>query len=113
MLALCGLLLSLPPLLCAINGGGGHAVALGGGVGRQFKIAALGSGGGRRTCINDIGVSVVKAKGFLLRRWCQHWQGLQERTCTMRGTYINSADAKMVSARQEQGDDGMVPDRHR
>jgi hypothetical protein len=47
---------------------GGAAVGLGGGVGRRFKIAAaaLGSGGGRRTCDNGIGVSIIKAGGLFL-----------------------------------------------
>jgi hypothetical protein len=57
---------------------GGDAAALGGGVGRQFKItaAALGGGGGRRTCNDGVGVSVVKAEGFLEIRvlWRWWWQ---------------------------------------
>jgi hypothetical protein len=71
---------------------GGHAAALGVGVGRQFKIVgvALGGGGGRRTCNNGVGISIVKAKGLLLQRQHQHWQGGQERTCTMQRMYINS-----------------------
>jgi hypothetical protein len=54
---------------------GGDAAALGGGVGRQFKIAAaaLGGGGSRRIFNNGVGVSIVEAKGFLeigvLRWW--------------------------------------------
>ncbi len=44
---------------------GGSAVALGSGVGRQFKIAAaaLGSGGSRRTCNDGIGISIAEAEG--------------------------------------------------
>jgi hypothetical protein len=44
---------------------GGSAVALGGGVGRQFKIAVavLGSGGSRRTCNDGVGVSIAEAEG--------------------------------------------------
>jgi hypothetical protein len=74
----------------------GGAVALGGGIGRwlEIAVAALGGGGGRRTCNNGIGIyvgaDVVKAKGLLLRRWCQHWQGGQKRTHPMQGTYLNS-----------------------
>jgi hypothetical protein len=46
----------------------GSALALGGGIGRWFKIAvaALGGVGGRRTCNDGIGVSIVEAKGLLL-----------------------------------------------
>jgi hypothetical protein len=71
---------------------GGDAAALGGGVGRWFKIVvvALGGSGRRRTCNDGVGVSVVKAKGFLLRHWHQHWQGWQEKTHTMQGTYVDS-----------------------
>ncbi len=45
---------------------GGGAVVLGGGFGRWLKIAAaaLGSGYGRRTCDNGIGITIVKAKGY-------------------------------------------------
>ncbi len=44
----------------------GSAAALGGGIEQWFKIAvaASGSGGGRRTCDDGVGVSIVKAKGF-------------------------------------------------
>ncbi len=44
----------------------GGVVALGGGVGPWFKIAAavLGGGGGRRTCNNCVSISIVKAKGL-------------------------------------------------
>ncbi len=47
---------------------GGDAAALVGGVRQQFKIAAVawGGGGGRRTCNDDIGISVVEAEGLLL-----------------------------------------------
>jgi hypothetical protein len=43
---------------------GGGAMALGGGFGRQLKIAvaALGYSCSRRTCNNGIGISIVKAK---------------------------------------------------
>ncbi len=39
---------------------------LGGDVGRWFKIAVavLGSGGGRRTCWDGVGVSVIEAEGL-------------------------------------------------
>ncbi len=49
----------------ALEGGGGVA-ALGGGFGRWLKIAAaaLGSGCGRRTCNDGIGITVIKAKGY-------------------------------------------------
>ncbi len=43
---------------------GGDAAALGGGVGKRLKksATALGSGGGgRRTCDDGIGVSIVEA----------------------------------------------------
>jgi hypothetical protein len=48
----------------ALENGGG-TVALGGGFGQRLKIAAAAfSGGcGRRTCKDDIGISVVKAEG--------------------------------------------------
>jgi hypothetical protein len=48
------------------NGGG--TAALGGGVGRWFKIAAdaLGGGGRRRTWDDGIGISIVETKGLLL-----------------------------------------------
>jgi hypothetical protein len=54
---------------------GNHTAALGKGIGRQFKIAgaALGGGGGRRTCNNCVTISVIKAKGFLLQHWHQRW----------------------------------------
>ncbi len=44
---------------------GGSVVALGDGIGRWFKIAAvaLGGGGGRRTCNNGIDISVAEAEG--------------------------------------------------
>jgi hypothetical protein len=47
---------------------GSSVAALGGGVGQWFKIAAamLGGSGGRRTCDEGVGISVVEAKGFLL-----------------------------------------------
>jgi hypothetical protein len=50
----------------ALEDGSGEAV-LGGGIGCWLKIAvaALVSGGGRRTCNDGVGVSVVKAKGLL------------------------------------------------
>ena len=50
----------------------GGTAAFGGGVGQQFRIAAaaLGSGGGRRTCNNGISLNVVKAEGLLLQCWC-------------------------------------------
>ncbi len=40
--------------------------ALGGGIGRLFKIAvaALGRGGSRRTCNDGVGISTVKAEGL-------------------------------------------------
>ncbi len=46
---------------------GSSAAALGGGIGWWLKIAAeaLGGSGGRGTCNNGVGVSVVKAKGLL------------------------------------------------
>ncbi len=71
---------------------GGGAVALGGGVGRRLKIAAaaVGGSGGRRICNDGISVSIVEAKGLLLRHWHQHWQGQQERMRPMRGMYIGS-----------------------
>ncbi len=49
----------------ALEGGSG-AAALGGGFGRWLKIAAaaLGSGCGRRTCNDGIGITFVKAKGY-------------------------------------------------
>ncbi len=56
----------------ALDDGSGVA-ALGGGVGCQLKIAvmALGSGGGRRTCNDGVGIAivinVVKAVGLLLQ----------------------------------------------
>jgi hypothetical protein len=54
---------------------GGGVVSLGGGVGRQLKIAAaLGSGSGRRTCNNGIGISVIKAEGLLLQWLRQRWR---------------------------------------
>ncbi len=64
----------------ALEDGGGVA-ALRGGVGRQLKNAAvaLGGGGDRRICNDGIGISVVEAKGLLLRRLCQCRQGSQER----------------------------------
>jgi hypothetical protein len=44
----------------------GSAAALGVGIEHWFKIAvaALGSGGSRRTCDDSVGVSIVEAKGF-------------------------------------------------
>ncbi len=70
----------------ALEDGGGVAV-LRGDVGQRLKTAAvaLGGGGNRRTCKD--GVSV---KGLLLQHWRQHWQGRQERMCTMRGMYVGS-----------------------
>jgi hypothetical protein len=43
----------------------GGVAALGGGFGWRLKIAAaaFGSGSGRRTCNNGIGISVVEAEG--------------------------------------------------
>jgi hypothetical protein len=54
---------------------GGGMAALRGGEGGRLKIAAvpLGSGSGRKTCIDGIGVRVVEAKGLLLRCWSQRW----------------------------------------
>jgi hypothetical protein len=71
---------------------GGGAVALEDGVGRQLKIAvaAVGGGGEGRICNDGISVSIVEAKGLLLQHWHQHWQGQQERTRPMQGTYIGS-----------------------
>ena len=45
---------------------GGSTVALGGGFGPRLKVAAvaLGGGCGRRTCNNDIGISIVEAEGY-------------------------------------------------
>jgi hypothetical protein len=53
------------------------AVVLRGGIGRWFKIAVvvLGGSGGRRTCDDGVGFSIIKAKGLLLQRWHQRWQG--------------------------------------
>ncbi len=74
---------------------GGSTVASGSGIGQGLKIAvaAFGGGGGRRTCANgigvEIGIEVVKAKGLLLQQWRQRWQGWQERTHLMQGTYID------------------------
>ncbi len=108
---------------------GSNAVALVGGVGWQFKIAvaALGGNSGRRTCNDGIGISVIKAKGILLQCWHQHQQGQRDKMRTMQGTYTDSNGKEIgVSqqqwwqceyqdgdTRQEQGDDGMVPDWHR
>ncbi len=75
----------------ALEDGSGTA-ALGGGIGWQLKIAlaALGGrGGGRRTCNNGIGISIVEVKGLLLQR-NQHWQGRQESKCLMQGNDIGS-----------------------
>jgi hypothetical protein len=54
---------------------GGGKVALGGGVGGRLKIGAvpLGSGSGRMTCIDGIGIRVVEAKGLILQHWSQRW----------------------------------------
>ncbi len=43
----------------------GGTLALGGSIGQWLKIAsaALGGSGGRRTCNDGVGISVVKAKG--------------------------------------------------
>jgi hypothetical protein len=73
---------------------GSSVAALGAGVGRWLKIAAmaLGGGDGRKTC-NDgicIRVRVVKAKDLLLQHWHQRWQGRQERMRPMQGTYVGS-----------------------
>jgi hypothetical protein len=70
---------------------GGTAAGLGGGIGRRFKIAAaaLGSGGGRRTCNNGVGISVIKAGGLFLRCQHQRWQEPRERMRPMQGTYID------------------------
>jgi hypothetical protein len=45
---------------------GGGALAFGGGFGLRLKIAVavLGSGCGRRTCNDGIGISVIKAEGY-------------------------------------------------
>jgi hypothetical protein len=76
----------------ALEDGGGGGMALGAGIGWQLMIAvaALGGGSGRRTCDYGVGVSIVEAKGLLLRHWHQCWQGWQERTCPMQGTYVGS-----------------------
>jgi hypothetical protein len=68
------------------------AAALGGGIGRQLKIAAaaLGGGGNRRTCNDVIGISAVKAKGLLLPRRHQRQQGGQERMLPMQGADVGS-----------------------
>ncbi len=59
----------------ALKDGGGTA-ALGSGIGWWFKIAAAALGSGsRRTCNDDVGVSIVEAKGLLLGRQHQRWQG--------------------------------------
>ncbi len=52
----------------ALKDHGGGAAALGGVVGRWFEIAAvaLGGSGGRRTCDDGIGISVIKAEGLVL-----------------------------------------------
>jgi hypothetical protein len=78
-------------MVVALEAGGGAAV-LGGGFGQRLKIAAaaLGSGGGRRTCNDGINVSIVKAKGILLKQWRQCWQGRQETRCLIQGMYIGS-----------------------
>ncbi len=75
----------------SLKDGGGMA-ALGGGVGKLLRIAAvaLGNGGGRRTCDYGISISIVKAKGLLLQCQCQRRQGQQERTRLMQGTYVGS-----------------------
>jgi hypothetical protein len=84
---------------------GGGAAALGGGIGRQLKIAAamLGSRGGRRTCNKgisiDIGSGIIKAKGLLLQRQHQSWQGRQQRTRPMQATYVNG-DGKEIGVSQ-------------
>jgi hypothetical protein len=80
----------------ALKNGDG-AAALGGRGGWRLKIAAavLGGSGGRRTCDDGIGVSIVEAEGLLLRRWCQRWQGRQERTFLMRGKSVGS-DSKEI-----------------
>ena len=46
---------------------GGGAAARGGGVGWRLKIAVavLGSSGGKRTCNDGVGISLVKAEGLL------------------------------------------------
>ncbi len=75
----------------ALEDGSGAAV-LGGGIWQRLKIAAmaLGGGGDRRTCNNGVSISVVKAEGLHLQCWHQRWQGRQERTCPIQGTYIGS-----------------------
>jgi hypothetical protein len=106
---------------------GSGVTALRGGIGRQLKIAAvaLDGGGGRRTCNDGIGISAVKAEGLLFQRLRQHWQGWQERTRPMQGTYVGSnakevgvlrwrlqcgsADMTIALKRQGQGDDGTGP----
>jgi hypothetical protein len=47
---------------------GGGMVVLGSGVEQRLKIAAavFCSGGGRRTCDDGIGISIVEAEGLLL-----------------------------------------------
>ncbi len=44
---------------------GGSTAVLGGGVGWRLKtaVAALGSGKGKKTCNDSIGISIVKAEG--------------------------------------------------
>ncbi len=72
---------------------GGSAAALGGGIGWHLKIALAvlgGRDGGRRTCNNGNGISIVEAKGLLLQSWCEQWQGQKERKCLMQGTKIGS-----------------------
>jgi hypothetical protein len=118
-----------------IDGNGINAVALGGGVGHRLKIAAaaLGSGGSRRTCNDctgiDTSVDIVKSNCLILWRWHQRWQGWQERSAQCKGGMLKAmarrqafcigggcdggADAKMMLARQGQGDDDMAPDQHR
>jgi hypothetical protein len=82
----------------------GGAAGLEGGVGQQFKIAAavFGGSGGRRTCNNGVGISIIKAKGLLLQCWHQRWQGRQERTRLMQGTYIDGNGKKIGASRRQR-----------
>ena len=70
---------------------GGDAAALAG-IGHWFIVAvvALGSSGGRRTCNDGIGISIIEVERFLLGHWRQHRQGRQDRMCTMQGMYVDS-----------------------
>ncbi len=67
-----------------------------GGVGRWGWAAvencsgSISGGGGRRTCDNGIGISIVEAEGLLFWPQHQHQQRWQERMRRMQGTYIGS-----------------------